>query len=171
MTGAELKMFTIEGNKESKIKLIEHNFRNLTELEKEIIFEEDIMCVAYQDTQSVWTLGVGHTGNIKKGEACSIERALAWLGEDIETATKDCYKLFPNFDYFSHIRQNALISMAYNLGYPRFSKFKKTIALINQGKWSQASIEALDSKWHRQVWNRSLNIAKKLVEECKTEEV
>ena len=49
--------------------------------------------------------------------------------------------------------------MMYNLGYPRYSKFSKTISYIKDRQWLKASEEMLDSKWSRQLPNRSKHLS------------
>jgi lysozyme len=45
--------------------------------------------------------------------------------------------------------------MIFNLGIARFSAFKKTISLIEEGSYSEAAQEMLDSRWANQVGSRA----------------
>ena len=72
-------------------------------------------------------------------------------------------ELRSNFDWFDTLPKRAkivLMDMAYNLGVPTLKKFKKTLGYIQEGKWKDASIEMLDSRWARQVGQRSTNLSK-----------
>ena len=52
--------------------------------------------------------------------------------------------------------------MLYNLGLPKFLKFKKMIAALEVGDYDRAAEEALDSKWRHDVGDRALRIARDL---------
>ena len=45
--------------------------------------------------------------------------------------------------------------MCFNMGAPRLSKFKKFIAAVNDGNWSTAAVEMMDSRWATQVGKRA----------------
>ncbi len=53
----------------------------------------------------------------------------------------------------------ALQNMCFNLGLPRLLSFKKMIAALEKKDYLLASIEALNSKWAKQVGQRSKDIA------------
>ena len=55
--------------------------------------------------------------------------------------------------------QDVIIEMCYQMGVSGFSKFKKTIALLRLGKFKEASVEMLDSQWHRQTPNRAKRLS------------
>jgi lysozyme len=57
------------------------------------------------------------------------------------------------------VRQEALVNMCFNLGFTRLMKFSKMMAAMAEGKYSLAASEALDSRWAKQVGNRSKDIA------------
>jgi lysozyme len=43
----------------------------------------------------------------------------------------------------------------FNLGYPRYSKFKKKIQAVKDGNWLEAAVQMKDSRWYKQVTNRA----------------
>ena len=49
--------------------------------------------------------------------------------------------------------------MAFNLGWPRLSRFKNMIEALKAGDYGRAADEALDSKWADQVGTRAERIA------------
>ena len=51
--------------------------------------------------------------------------------------------------------KDIVTEMCYQLGVTGFSKFKKTIAYLQDKKWEEASVEMLDSLWARQTPNRA----------------
>ena len=56
--------------------------------------------------------------------------------------------------------QDVVIEMCYQIGLSGFMKFKKTIAFLRLGKFSEASVEMCDSKWFHQTPNRARKLAK-----------
>lgn len=160
------RIFELKGNKEYKIKLILEEGIGLSCIEKEIIYNEDFITTAYQDTKGIWTIGAGHTNGVVEGQNIDIQTAIKLLKQDIEEAKKNCLKLFKKFDSLSKIRQECLVEMAFNLGYNRLSKFKKTIHYINMDEFVRAGLEMLDSKWHREdVGLRAVRIAKSFADD------
>lgn len=166
MTENESKIFELKGNKNYKIQLIEEEGIELTELEKRIITEEDILTTAYQDTKGVWTIGVGHTSGVVEGQKIDVITAIRYLRKDILEAKKNCVKIFKNFKDLSDIRQECLINMSFNLGYNRLSNFKKTIKFIEEKRYDRAGLEMLNSKWHREdVKKRAARIAEEFADD------
>ena len=73
-----------------------------------------------------------------------------------------CYEELDVFSWFhdlDQVRQEAIVNMLFNLGLPTFLAFKKTLKFLAEGKYSQAAEEMLDSKWARQVGDRSKELA------------
>ena len=52
-------------------------------------------------------------------------------------------------------RKRAIVNMAFNIGVAGVLKFKKMIAAIERGDFSQAALEMDDSKWSKQVGARA----------------
>ena len=80
----------------------------------------------------------------------------AWLEELVLDCIEDLQRIFPDFPDFSTHRKMALIDMRYNLGPNGFRGFKKMIAAIQGGDWTEAQLQALDSKWARDVGQRAI---------------
>ena len=55
-----------------------------------------------------------------------------------------------------------MANMAFNLGISRLMRFKNMFAALNSGDYKQASIEGLDSKWAKQVYNRAHRLMDRL---------
>ena len=111
---------------------------------------------AYRDQLGKLTIGVGRNLDDRGLSDDEIDMLLA---NDIAIARAGCRALFPAFDGFSHTRQAALISMAFNLGQTRLAGFRLMRAAINAGNWTGARNEALDSYWAIQVGRRAQDIA------------
>ena len=52
--------------------------------------------------------------------------------------------------------------MCYQLGVNGFSKFKKTIYLLETEQYEEASIEMLDSLWAKQTPNRAQELSQEV---------
>lgn len=76
---------------------------------------EGCRLTAYQDSVGVWTIGYGHTKNVKKGMAITKQQAEHYLIQDVEKAEKNV----ASFNHIYHWNQNqfdALVSFAFNIG-------------------------------------------------------
>jgi len=69
-----------------------------------------------------------------------------------------------SFDGFPDEIKNVLCNMAYNLGVTGLLKFKRMIAALELGMYSEAADEMLDSKWARQVPNRANRLIERVRE-------
>lgn len=80
---------------------------------------------------------------------------LLCLTNDAEYAAAACQNVLHDFPIYTEDRQNALISIMFNLGLSRFKLFKRMIQAVKDRDWDQAAIELIDSHRHKQVKNRS----------------
>jgi lysozyme len=86
------------------------------------------------------------------------------LEGDIARAMAGLDSELPWWRKMSDRRQRALVNMAVNLGIGGLLKFKKMLAAMERGDWSEASRQALDSRWAEQVGERAKRIAKMIWE-------
>jgi lysozyme len=79
---------------------------------------EGLRLKAYDDGGGVWTIGYGHTKDVRKGDTCTREQAEKWLAEEVsEFAT--------GVDAVIHVATeqhefDACVSLAYNIGLAAF---------------------------------------------------
>ena len=97
----------------------------------------------YLDT--VGKLSIGYGRNLTDNGVSQVE-ARGMLGNDIVIAMQIVRQLFSVYDQLSRPRQLVLISMAYNLGQAKFSKWPRFIDAVHRGDWQTAAMELLDSK-------------------------
>jgi lysozyme len=90
------------------------------------------------------------------------EEALLVLQNRIKTIKKDLYYKSEWVIEQPQEIQDVLVEMAYQIGVNGLLKFKKTLALIKQGKYKEASIEMLDSKWAKQTPRRAKELSERL---------
>ena len=102
-------------------------------------------------------LTIGYGRNLDDS-GISEDEALYLLQNDIDA----CYSELNVFTWFhelDQIRQEALISMLFNLGLPRFLTFKKMIARLKEKRYSEAANEMIQSRWALQVGERANELA------------
>lgn len=99
--------------------------------------------VAYQCSAGVWTLGVGHTKGVKRGDTCTDGQADEWLIEDIRSVVNDLSR-YINHDV-TRGQFIALVSLAFNLGaYGVITGCPKLMYKLNAGDMEGAAEEFLD---------------------------
>lgn len=94
----------------------------------------------------------------------SQEEAEFLLVSDVRQATNDAHDIFPGILDYTENRQIALINMTFNLGKTRLRKFRKMIDAVHRGDWEKAAIEAIDSRWYKQVGARAVELVNLLRE-------
>jgi len=142
-------------------------------LERELIRDEGWRSKPYKCTRGHWTIGVGH--KMHPGELVGRIRDIEWdsekifktLEQDIHIAVRGCEMIFgrSRFESFSDTRQRALANMCFQMGAAGLEGFERMIQAIFNEDWTQARIEALDSKWARSDSPaRAQRVAKMLLE-------
>jgi len=102
----------------------------------------------YQCTQGVDTIGYGFA--IKDLELTK-EIAEQILIKKIANLESNISKKFDWYHTAPQEAKEVVINMCYQLGLSGFSKFKKTIYLLETEQYEDASIEMLDSLWAKQT--------------------
>ena len=105
--------------------------RTLSPAERRVVHEEGFVDGCYADTKGILTCGVGQTGPFQ---------ALSFK-ETFEIHRRRAADRFPAWDTYPEDLRAELVVMEYrgDLGIS-----PKTVALINAGKWLEASKEFLD---------------------------
>lgn len=118
-------------------------------------------CVShvYEDSEGYWTIGYGRMVDKRLGGGITEDEAHMLLVNDIRRTDTELRTAFRWYARLDDTRRAAIIDMAYNLGLPRLVGFSKMIAALEAGEFEEASREALDSKWARQVGKRAHDIA------------
>lgn len=128
----------------------------MTDIEQMIRHQEGERLTAYVDSVGKTTVGVGRNLTDK---GISEEESQMFLYRDIADAIEDVLHNFSCYDQLSRPRQLVLISMAFNLGRDRLSKFVRFIGAVHLGKYDEAAEEMLNSKWAGQVGVRAITLA------------
>ena len=128
---------------------------------EELKRDEGVELKAYQDTEGIWTIGIGRN---LQDVGVSMDEAEYMLAYDIDVAVGELQRTFDWFEGLSDARQRVCINMCFNLGLTRLLRFKKFLAAMAVGDWETAGVEMLDSKWSRQVGARSTRLKDLLLE-------
>ena len=125
---------------------------NIKEL---LIKHEGLRLKPYKDSVGKLTIGVGR--NLDDVGISKIE-AMYMLQHDIQRSENELREIFLKYDELPENVKIALIDMIFNLGKPRFLKFKKMIQAIKDKDFKKAAEEAKNSKWCKQVKSRCENV-------------
>ena len=138
---------------------------NVTMLMKELMLDEGYRQEIYADPLGHLTFGVGHlvTKNDEEhgkeaGTPVTKERIEECLQQDIKIVFNELDLNEPWWRSLDSNRQRVVANMCFNLGHPRFSKFKKFIYAMQTSQWEKAAEEMMDSKWAEQVGERAIRL-------------
>ena len=142
-----------------------------------LIAHEGLRLQVYQDTLGIDTIGIGRNledRGITKEELDWMDipnmdaiyeygiteaDAMYLAKNDVQIVEKELVRSHPCVEELDAVRQLVLVDMAFNMGVPRLSKFKKMWAAVHENKFDIAAKEMLDSRWAIQVKSRSTKLA------------
>lgn len=133
----------------------------IKELTDIIAEHEGLRLEMYHDTVGVPTIGYGHNLNTPISE----EAAYQILQDDVQVAISELDERMDWWRDLPYPAQIVVASMVFNLGWPRFSRFKKFISALEDQDWDRAAYEMEDSLWFQQVKRRGEEL-KQLMLEC-----
>lgn len=95
---------------------------------------------AYKDGGGVWTIGWGHTKDVKENDTCTQEQADKWLQEEVNQFVFGILSV-------THVPLNenqltALASFVYNVGLSAYIN-STLLKLLNQGDYNGAADQLL----------------------------
>lgn len=106
---------------------------------------------AYKDIKGHWTTGIGHLIEPDEeyliNEILSEARIDSIFSRDIGIARLGAERYVKNFDELDDVRQAAVLSMIFNMGAARFSRFIHFIAALEHGDFQAAEKEIYNSDW------------------------
>lgn len=109
---------------------------------------EGLRLHAYQDSAGVWTIGWGHTGDVRRGQSITVHQAEALLALDIGIAAAAV-----NRHVEAPLSQNmfdALVSFTFNFGEKRLAG-STLLKKLNLGDYAGAADELL--RWNKGTVN------------------
>lgn len=120
----------------------------------------------YLDTKGIPTVGLGHTGpDVKMGDTWTEERCWHAFYQDYAIAETDASHVvgISVWALLNEPRRAVLADMAFNLGKPKLSGFKRMIDAIRTHDWPRARAELLDSQYASDVKTRATTNAQVLL--------
>lgn len=114
--------------------------------------------VAYQDHLGYWTLGIGRLIDGRRGGGLTDHEAEYLLSNDIHARQRQLSGKLPWFSGLDQARRGALINMAFQLGVGGLLNFKKSLALMADGRYDLAADEFLRSNWAKQTPERARRV-------------
>ena len=119
-------------------------------------------CV-YQDHLGYWTIGVGRLVDARKPGAGLRPKEMDYLlANDVEDRVQQLTQRLSWFTQLDEARQGVLLNMSFQLGVDGLLGFKNTLALVQQGKYTEASTAMLQSKWAGQTPERAKRLSKQM---------
>lgn len=104
---------------------------------------ETLRLVAYPDVGGVWTIGWGHTFDVREGDTCTGLQALQWLLSDIKTAEHNVNVLVKV--ELTQAEFDALVDFAFNVGVEAF-RDSTMLRFLNLSNYLGAANEF--ERWH-----------------------
>ena len=123
---------------------------------EQIKLHEGFRSSVYQCTQGYDTIGYGFA--IKDLELTE-EIAEQILIQKLSKLESKVRKKFDWYMYLPQEGKDVIINLCYQLGINGFSKFKKTIYLLETEQYEEASVEMLDSLWAKQTPRRAKELS------------
>ena len=121
---------------------------------------EGLRLTMYHDTVGVPTIGYGH--NLQ--QPISAAAAMLILEDDVEIVFQELDAKMYWWRDLPEQAQMVVASMVFNMGWPRFSGFRKFIRALEDRAWDRAAYEMEDSIWWGQVGNRGAELRSLLLE-------
>lgn len=127
---------------------------------------EGLRLTAYLCPAKVWTIGWGHTGDVKKGDKITQHQAEAILDVDLDTHERGVEKLLAGRPYTAN-QFSALVSFAFNFGVKKLGEstlLEKFLKGDVQGaageflKWKYAAGRVMPGLLKRRIEERALFI-------------
>ena len=132
------------------------------DLKQQLIRDEGSVSHAYEDSLGFTTIGVGRLIDARRGGGLSDSEIGYLLSNDIEEKTAQVLAALPWASKLSETRRAVLINMAFQLGINGLLKFKRALGSIEDGQYSEAAMEMLDSLWAQQTPDRAKRLAKQM---------
>lgn len=95
---------------------------------------------------------------IKNQQSLSLKSVSDLLYKCIDNIKINAKWVFPEFDSYPEHVQLAVLNMLFQMGPRKLAQFTKTVSLIKEKKFAEASVEALDSSWAKQTPARAKRV-------------
>jgi len=128
-------------------------------LEQLLIKHEGFKTHCYEDINGLVHIGVGRNLD---DIGLSEDEVMYLLYSDIRRCDQELLRAFPWYLDLTRVRKDFMICMCFNLGLTRLLKFKLALGHMAEQSYDLAAMEFLDSKWSKQVGQRSIDLTNML---------
>lgn len=129
------------------------------ELTVQLRRDEGEVLSAYKDHLGFLTIGIGRLIDPKKGGGITREESAYLLRNDLNRIDRALQERIPWIVTLSNARRGVLQNMAFQMGIDGLMRFRNTLTMIEQGEYSKAADEMLNSEWARQTPERAKRLA------------
>lgn len=119
---------------------------------------EGVRLEPYFCTAGKLTIGIGRNLD---DVGISEKEAEFMLMNDL-TKVIDQARQYSWYEGLNDPRKAVILNMIFNMGANGFSKFKKTHQFIEEGDYTEASLEMLNSKWADMVKRRAIELSRQM---------
>ena len=129
----------------------------MSKLSDQLRIHEGVRTHFYRCTSGLATIGVGRC--IEEGSLGLSDDEIDYL---LENDIKRCKQELISLSWFADldsVRQDAIVNLCFNLGLTRLMGFQNAMGAMAIGDYEKAADEFLDSRWAKQVGQRSLDVA------------
>lgn len=134
---------------------------NTQQLMEQLNIDEGRRKSIYTDTKGKITAGVGRNLTARDFSEDEID---LMLQNDVRITIQGLDKAYPWWKGLTEARQQVLANMAFNLGLPKLSAFKKFLGALQAGRWDMAADEMVNSQWAKDVGDRAVRLEKKMLQ-------
>jgi lysozyme len=134
---------------------------NALRLAQDLLRDEGLRLKPYRCTAGKLTIGVGRNLDDR---GISESEALHLLDNDIKACWGQVVGSLPWAVHAPEAVQEVLANLCFNLGLAGLLGFRQTLALLQAGRYAEAALELLRSKWAGQVGARAERLAQRLRE-------
>lgn len=114
----------------------------------------------YQDHLGYWTIAVGRLVDPRKGGSGLRDSEMDFmLANDIADRQEQLTKRLPWFKDLDEARQGVLVNMSFQLGVDGLLGFTTTLGHVQAGRYKEAAVSMLQSKWAMQTPERAERMA------------
>jgi len=133
------------------------------DLKEQLKRDEGVVNHAYEDSLGFLTIGVGRLIDSRRGGGLAPDEIEYLLTNDVIEKSRQVLAAFPWATKLNEPRRAVLINMAFQMGIRGLGGFHRMLGSIEDGQYSEASMEMLDSLWAQQTPERAKRLAKQML--------
>ncbi len=146
------------------------NVLDMNKLRGELVADEAERLTAYHCPAGFPTVGIGHKITsrdiIEVGDTISPAHKTRLFEQHIKDKLNDCKRIYPDYETYPGIVQEALFHMVYNIGPGNMASYKGFTAVIERQDWGAVADYLRNNfkLWYKQVGARAKWIENKFIQ-------